>query len=653
MTPLLWSVPALLAGVVLATALPGRRAKFTAALASQAVAALLVGWTIAPVLTGATPAVTAVYAWSYPFDDVRLHVDALAACFLAWSLPLTLLGTIYAAGYLRPAFAAGRSPGPHLALLNLIALSFVIVYAVQNALVFLIGWETAAVAAWLLVIFDYRSQKIRFAGFNYLVSTHVGLFVLVAAFMLLHSQTRSMDFAAFAPALAQPGERRDAVFVLLVVAFALKAAFFPMHTWLPRAHAAAPAHVSALMSGVIHKAGLFGLLRFLLMLGQPDEWMGWTLVALGLTSALFGVLATAAQRDLKRLLGYSSTENVGIAAVGFGLGALGLTWANPALVVAGFGGGLFHLINHALFKCLLFYGAGAIHHATHTVDLERLGGLARAMPWTAALFLLGGLAIAGLPPLNGFWSELVVVRGLASGGAPSTLANVALAVTAALLGFVGATSALAITRGFGVAFLGTPRDPSLAPREVGWAMRGVMMVHALLVLAIGLVPTLGLALVQPVVDQFAPASSVASGLAATQDAVWVAVAIGAATAGVGVAVARRVRRHVTWGCGYTVATPRLQYTATSFSALFNRLFAAVLPARQRGALPTEVFPTHHGHLAVDHADPVEGRMYEVLADNEATAVKISQRVPDEPRIGFALGLVVLVVLVALAIGART
>ncbi|MBL8627445.1 MAG: proton-conducting membrane transporter [Myxococcales bacterium] len=656
MTALLLAIPVLLAGVVLATALPGRTVKFAAAVGSQAVAAALVLWTVVPVLAGRPAVLDHTYAWSYPFEDIRVHVDALAAFFLVWSLPLTLLGTIYARGYLARAVDEGRDPGPHFALLNLVALSFVVVYTVQNALVFLLGWETAAVSAWLLVIWDYRSQKIRFAGFNYLVSTHIGLFVLVAAFMLMHSRTQSMDFASFATVLAQPGELRDGVFVLLAVAFALKAAFFPMHTWLPRAHAAAPAHVSALMSGVIHKAGLFGLLRFLLYLGRPDEWMGWAILVFGLLSALFGVLSTAAQRDLKRLLGYSSTENVGIAAVGFGLGCLGLTWQQPALVVAGFGGGVFHLFNHALFKCLLFYAAGAIYRATHSVDLERLGGLARAMPWTAALFLIGGLAIAGLPPLNGFWSEFLVIGGLAGGGAPSALGNVALAVAAALLGFVGATSALAVTRAFGMAFLGTPRDPKVHTADPPASMRGVMVAHAVGVIAVGLVPTLGLALVQPVVAQFtagvADAPTTASRLTDVQHGVWIAVAIAAATVGAGVALARRVRRHVTWGCGYTVATPRLQYTATSFSALFNRLFEVVLPSRQRGSLPKDVFPTKHGNLEIDHADPVEGRMFEVLAQNEEMAVKVSQRVPDRPRLSLGLGLAVLVALVVLALGGR-
>ncbi|MFL5278207.1 MAG: proton-conducting transporter membrane subunit, partial [Myxococcales bacterium] len=400
MTYLLFGALVLLAGAVLALSLRDNEHRGWAAIGSQAVASGLVLAGVVPVLvTGAD--LRASVAWSFPIDVIAVHLDPLGAFFLAWSLPLTLLGTIYALGYLRPWFKT-RNAGVQFALLNVTSLSFIVIYTVESAFVFLLGWEIAAVAAWLLVVWDYRNQKIRFAGFNYLVSTHIGLFFLLAAFMVMHSQTGSMEFQAFGAFLRTPGALRNVTFLLLVTSFGLKSAFFPFHTWLPRAHSAAPAHVSALMSGVIHKAGLFGLLRVTLLLGTPEPWMGWYVLGFSALSALVGVLYTTAQRDMKRLLGYSSTENVGIAGMGFGVGYLGLAWQKPALVALGFTGGILHLLNHAFFKCLLFYAAGAVYRSTHTVDLERLGGLARRMPFTAAFFLVGGLAISALPPLNGF-----------------------------------------------------------------------------------------------------------------------------------------------------------------------------------------------------------------------------------------------------------
>lgn len=650
MTLFLAAFPVLLVGAGAAALLQSNRAAFVVSLGSQAVATALVLAAVAPLLAGAAP-LELSWHWPPPIERVSLQLDGLGAFFLAWSLPMTLLGTLYAWTYLQPFFDKGRRGGWHFALLALTSVSFVIVYSVQNAMVFLLGWETAAVAAWLLVIYDYRNQKIRFAGFNYLVSTHVGLFVLVAAFMLMHSATGSMEFRDFGAFLAKPSPTRSTVWMLLGVSFALKSAFFPFHTWLPRAHSAAPAHVSALMSGVIHKAGLFGFLRFTLLMGQPEEWMGWTVLVFGALSALFGVLSTATQRDLKRLLGYSSTENVGIAAMGFGLGLLGWTWNAPALSLAGFGGGVLHLFNHALFKCLLFYAAGAVYRATHTVDLERLGGLAKRLPRTASLFLVGAVAISALPPLNGFVSELLLYSGLLSGTAPRPDQNVLLVAAAAGLAFVGAVSALSMTRAFGVTFLGSTREPQLhvgddAPGTMGWPMA----LHALGVVVAGVAPAAAMALVNGALRPFPMAGAVLEPLA---PALWASRALA-----VGLVVVitwswlkgRSARRSVTWGCGYTAPSPRLQYTGSSFVEQFARLFGAFIPALRREQLPTELLPQQPGSFATHHADPVERRMFEVLGQGEEYVTRSAGKVSEEPRFAFSAGLVALLLIALFLFG---
>ena len=638
----------LVGGAVLALVLHTNRARAWASIISQAAATALVLTAILPVLRGG-PALTAQWMWSFPIELVRVRADGLSAFFLAWSLPMTLLGTVYASGYLRPSFDAGRNGGSHFALLNVTALSFLMIYTVENAMVFLLGWEIAAVAAWLLVIWDYKNQKIRFAGFNYLVSTHIGMFFLVAAFMAMHSQTNSMDFEAFSAFLGRPGTTRDVVFVLFVTSCGLKAAFFPLHTWLPRAHSAAPAHVSALMSGVIHKAGLFAMLRFILLIRTPEEWMGWYLIGFSALSAVLGVLYTSSQRDLKRLLGYSSTENVGIAGIGFGVGVLGLCWRQPALVMLGFAGGIFHILNHALFKCLLFYAAGAVYHATHTVDIERLGGLARRLPRTAAFFLIGGLAISALPPLNGFASEFLIYSALLNPAAPSGPARFYLCCVAALLAFVGGVSALSMTRAYGMAFLGQPRDPQVhVGEDAPAALSAPMLLHAAGVAFLGLAPAAGLWLVRGAADLFTalcpfppgaeidpashltPAVAAAAALAALVGLLWL--------------LARRAQRagarHVTWGCGYSAPNVRMQYTGASFSAQFAALFESVLPRLARAELPKGYFPAD-GKLATHYVDAVERRMFQVIGQAEAFVTRLSERVPDEPRLAFAAGLVVL------------
>lgn len=649
----LLSIPILLAGGALSLAMRSNRASGFVAILSQAISTTLVLLSIAPVLRG-TEVLEGVLPWAAPIHSVSFHIDALGAFFLSWSLPMTLLGTIYAIGYLKPYFDKGRSGGSHFALLNMTQLSFVLIYSVQNALVFILAWEVAAVAAWLLVIWDYPNQKIRFAGFNYLVSTHVGMFVLVAAFMLMHSKTGSLDFKEFGVILSRSSSVRGSLFLLLGVAFALKSAFFPFHTWLPRAHSAAPAHVSALMSGVIHKAGLFGFLRFTLLMGKPEEWMGWSVLAFGSLSAFFGVLNTAPQRDLKRLLGYSSTENVGIAAMGFGIGYLGWTWNLPGLALCGFAGGILHLLNHAFFKCLLFYAAGSIYRAVHSVDLERLGGLRKALPRTAILFLIGAVAITALPPLNGFVSEFILYSGFLSGGATTSQGNLLFVLAAVLLAFVGGVSALSMTRAFGLTFLGHPRDAHLLPGEdPPKSMQATMAVHALGVLALGLIPGLGGLFIQSTLRLFPIMDGESVDLPLPALLKWISPLLAAVIAAALLLAwikSKRARLSQTWACGYTAVSTRMQYTGGSFAGQFSSIWSAFLPVLRRQELPRDLFPQRQSHLATHHVDAVERRIFEGLGHGEEFMTQASDRISEQSHIGFATGLAALIVIVALLFG---
>lgn len=656
MNSLLAAQAVLLAGAA-ACLLPMRnRWRAAAGLGSQAVAMALVLGVALPVVSGGVPLEGAL-AWAHPVGTLKVRLDALGAFFLAWSLPMTLLSSVYAVGYLRRHFDSERHVGVHYALLNLTALSFVLVYTGDHALVFLLGWEIAALAAWLLVIWDYPNQKVRFAGFNYLVSTHIGLIFLVAAFMILYTHSGSWELESFGRWLRDnPGTERNLVFLLLLASFGLKSAFFPFHSWLPRAHAAAPAHVSALMSGVIHKAGLYALVRFILLIGRPDEWMGWFLIGFSLLSAVIGALYTVGQRDLKRLLGYSSTENVGIAGLGLGVGCLGLAWGNPVLTAVGFAGGLLHVLNHAFFKCQLFYAAGSVYQATHTVDMEKLGGLARLMPWTALAFVLGGVAISALPPLNGFTSEFLIYSGLFTAQVLPAWAKVALAGTAAGLAFVGAVSALSITRAFGVVFLGAPRDAGIAPpQEVSRWMLVPTMLHAVGVVVLGVAPALGLALVEGSAS-LALAGLPPGGVDGQQPLRELAASltrIGAISAALVLAVAalwwlrsrfggKQAAQHVTWGCGYTAPNTRMQYTGSSFSWDFSQRFRGVMALLRRQHAPEGCFPKD-AYLISDCVDAVERRLFSVIKHGDESATELSRRLKeDDPRLAFAAALVAIV-----------
>ncbi|GAB4215173.1 MAG: proton-conducting transporter membrane subunit [Rhodoferax sp.] len=661
MNQLLAAAGALLLGAALAM-LPWRNGwRAAAGIASQVVATVLTWVAVVPVLAGQSEPYVEL-PWGYPIGAVHFRLDALGAFFLSWSLPMTLLGAVYAVGYLRKYFDSARHVGVHFALLNMISLSFLMVYTGEHAVTFLMGWEIAALSAWLLVIWDYTNQKVRFAGFNYLVSTHIGLIFLVAAFMILYTQTQSWYLDDFGDWMrANPGTVRNTVFLLLLTSFGLKSAFFPFHSWLPRAHAAAPANVSALMSGVIHKAGLFALLHFLLIQGLPDAWMGWTLLAFGATSAVVGGLYTVGQRDLKRLLGYSSTENVGLAAMGFGVGTLGLAWGVPALAALGFAGGLLHILNHAFFKCQLFYAAGCVYQAKHGVDLERMGGLARLMPLTAISFVVGGAAISGLPPFNGFASEFLIYNGLFSGEPLNVWAKLLLAGAATLLAFVGAVSALSITRAYGVIFAGRSRDDSLpAGRDPSAWMLAPLWIHTAGSVLLGLVPALGLLLVAAPTRLFL---NVLPDLEANQAmlevhtvihrASTVSLTVAALLALCGLALWWGTRnatpRGPTWGCGYTQGDARMQYTASSFSKDFAHHYDGVLGLVQRQRAPQGYFP-QDAYVITDCADAVERRLYQVIGRGDTSAGLISRLMhEDDPRLGFALGLAAVMAIAALVV----
>ncbi|MDP3139728.1 MAG: proton-conducting transporter membrane subunit, partial [Burkholderiaceae bacterium] len=487
-----------------------------------------------------------------------------------------------------------------------------------------------------------------------------GLVFLIAAFMMLYTHSASWDIGGFGQWLRHnPGNERNLIFVLLVISFGLKSAFFPFHSWLPRAHAAAPAHVSALMSGVIHKAGLYALVRFALLIGKPDEWMAWFLIGFSALSAVIGAIYTVGQRDLKRLLGYSSTENVGIAGIGLGVGCLGLSWGNPVLITLGFAGGLLHILNHAFFKCQLFYAAGAVYQSTHTVNMERLGGLSRLMPWTAFSFILGGLAISALPPLNGFTGEFVIYAGLFNVQAMGTEARVALYATGGLLAFVGAVSALSMTRAYGVVFLGAPRDPTVKNvAEVNRWMLVPMGMHGIGVILLGVMPVLGLTLVEaPVRLALSSASQEVEALKALANGLTRVGAISAllvlVTAGLiwlrFKASAAPTARNPTWGCGYQGASARMQYTGSGFSAEFGARFSAVMLTRRRRKAPLGYFPTD-SYLITDCVDAVERRLFSVISRGDASAAELSGRLhEDDPRIAFGAALIAIILIVALVL----
>jgi formate hydrogenlyase subunit 3/multisubunit Na+/H+ antiporter MnhD subunit len=432
----------------------------------------------------------------------------------------------------------------------------------------------------------------------------------------------------------------------------------PLHFWLPPAHAAAPSHVSALLSGVVIKTGLYGLLRVSGLLDAPPEWWGVTLLALGGISAVLGVAFALAQHDLKRLLAYHSVENVGIIALGAGLALIGRARGDPSLVLLGFGGAALHVVNHALFKSLLFLGAGAVHHATGTREIDHLGGLGRTMRGTAILFVIGAAAISGLPPLNGFVSEWLVALGfLETLGRPAGDLLVFVAVGAPLLALVGGLAAACFAKVVGVVFLGSPRGGQAArAHEAPRSMLAPMALLAALCVAIGLFPS---AVLPPLVAAAAewarvdPALLAGVGDRAARGAAGVgagAAVLLLATAGLALLRRRRLAAHPalppveTWGCGFAAPTPRMQYTGSSFADLLLKRFSwAVVPRRELAA-PEGPFPAA-GRFRGDFPDAVLDRFL-VPAARAYAWLALSARLLYLRRIQFQI-LLVLAALVAM------
>ena len=357
MTLLLWALAVWLASGILAV-LTSRSRGVSSWIGGggTVLGAILAAAPAVDVLSGG-PALLFSRPWSVPLAEFALRLDALSAWFVLVIGLVSALAAVYGAQYLAST-PAGKSLGPSWFFFNVLVGSMVLVVVASNAVLFLVAWEVMALASFFLVTFEDEKASVRHAGWLYLVATHLGAAVLLAFFLVTAGEMGTMDFGQWSEAGVQSPQRAGALFVLAVVGFGTKAGFMPLHVWLPEAHPAAPSHVSAVMSGVMIKTGIYGLVRALTFLGAPPVWWGWALIGVGLSSGILGVLFALAQHDLKRLLAYHSVENIGIIALGLGVGLLGISLQLPALTVLGFGGALLHVLNHALFKSLLVSGGG-------------------------------------------------------------------------------------------------------------------------------------------------------------------------------------------------------------------------------------------------------------------------------------------------------
>lgn len=549
--------------------------------------------------------------WAVPAGRLAVGIDPLSAFFLA---PLAIVGALcalYGRSYLGPRpLAAG--------VLNLLLAAMALVLIARQALLFLVAWEAMTLLAYLLITLEHGEAEVRRAGWAYLIASHLGVIALLGLFLALGTRAGgSLDFASFAGGWPTPALGTAGILALALLGFGVKAGMVGLHVWLPEAHAAAPSHVSALMSAVLIKLGIYGILRTALLV-SPGAWFGVVLMTLGVLGALLGIALALGQRDLKRILAYSSVENIGIILLGLGLGFWARARGEVGLSALAFGGGLLHIWNHAAMKGLMFLGAGSVLHGAGTRDLERLGGLLGPMRWTGRAMILGAVAIAGLPPLNGFTAEWLLYRGLTQVGlSEKTPWSLAAMGGAAALALVGGLAALCFVRLVGVVLLGAPRgEPAAQAHESPAAMTATIWVLAGLCLA-GAVAAPALVSSQAGVlaelqagsaVEVAAASAFLSPLAVANLLLLFAIAAA-------VLIIRRVGRAPTadtWGCGYAAPTPRMQYTGRAFAELLTE---RVLPRWIRPPLrvrpPDGTFP-RAAVFASDGTDPLTRGTYEPL-----------------------------------------
>ena len=528
-------------------------------------------------------------------------LDPLSLFFLVVIFIVSLPSLIYSFGYLKGEYSSAKIMFAQV-LLFAFVLSMALVVSVSNCLIFLVFWEIMSLVSYFLVIFDTEQARSVQAGLIYIIMTHIGTAFIIAAFMILHNHANSFDFFVIKNTCTTlPSQTKNIVFLLFLIGFGTKAGIVPLHVWLPYAHPQAPSHISSIMSGVMIKTAIYGIIRFVIfILGINTSWWGILVLILAVITCLVGIIYALMERDIKRLLAYSSVENIGIILLGVGLAMFFISLKLPYLAVFSLIAGLYHLINHAIFKGLLFLCAGSVYKSTGTRNMERLGGLIKKMPQTAAYFLLGVMAISALPPLNGFVSEWLTLQVFFLGAFSVTGGSkLFLGACAAMLALTSGLAAACFVKVFGVTFLAKPRSHyAESAKEVDLSMRLGMLILAVLIVIFGLAAALIIKLLAKVsgsvlgidissmsfsLNNFTLSPQVARSvyLSTPALALWL-VLFGIA----GFVIYRvfgrgKVVIYKTWDCGYYKLDSRNEYTATAFSKPFRIAFSFfLLPYRK-------------------------------------------------------------------------
>jgi len=539
---------------------------------------------------------------------IPVRLDALSGWFIVIINFTCITAAFYGLQYMKQYRSQKSNLSLHCIAFILLQSSLISICSLQNTFAFLVAWEIMALSSFILIIFEHYKRETLNAGINFLIQAHVCILFLTLGFIWVSMHMNSYDFKAITLFSTSNSLLTGvALFLCFFIGFAIKAGFVPFHTWLPYAHPAAPSHISGIMSGVIIKIGIYGILRMLLLIKTDYMVLGYIILFVSILSGIYGVMLAIIQHNLKRLLAYHSIENIGIIGIGIGLGCIGIGEGNYLLTVLGFAGALLHTLNHSLFKSLLFYGAGNVYQSAHTMDIEELGGLGKKMPHTAFLFLIAALAICGLPPFNGFVSEFLIYNGMFTGlNIPDK--GLILSIVCGLFGLalIGGLAMLCFTKAFGSIFSGTARSNFHDnPREANFGKLIPMYAVFVLMMAIGFFPkTFVTALSEPL--NLFTRSLNNDNLAGRLPLTVTMSMIGICSAGflglTGLIFLLRKSLignkpqtvNVTWACGYVAPTAKMQYTASSYIRAYRKLAEPIFSIHKNKKEIKGIFPKSGG-----------------------------------------------------------
>ncbi len=536
--------------------------------------------------------------------SLAFSIDGLSAFFLVIIFAVSLLSAIYSFHYMTNAETRLKTAS-HYFFYSILILSMALVVTASNIVTFLVSWEIMSLSSFFLVIHDHTLAENRKAGFLYFVFSHIGAMFIFSAFGIMYAYTGSFGFKEL---ILVPETVKLVIFIFSFIGFGSKAGVFPFHVWLPHAHPAAPSHISALMSGVMIKIGIYGIVRVYTLLNFHTPFFGNIVLVSGVVSGILGVVYALGQHDLKRLLAYHSVENIGIILIGLGIGMIGASSGNPTMAVLGFTGGFLHILNHAIFKSLLFMGAGMVLHKTGTRSIDALGGLLKTMKITGTTFIIGSLAICGLPPLNGFVGEFLIYYGGFNGVALNTSAFVMSIGAVISLALIGGLALACFTKVVGVVFQGEPRTRSAVNcNEKGAAMLVAMSILAFACFFIGIFPKLIIRLPIQAVSamglgydgsSFEPVLQIMGNITLAALIVLISILL---VSGIRWLYYRgkTITTSDTWGCGFTQPTVKMQYTGSSYASFILDFFRPVAPLSENHPKVSGRFPkatTYHSHI---------------------------------------------------------